>query len=72
MPFSVAQTGHTLWPYLRELAAIFNIETKSDFQVAIKCLETGIFGAFCNVAINLKSFDPSEEKVGFHSYILGS
>lgn len=63
VPHSVAQKAHALWPYLRQLAPIFNFETKSDLQVAVKCLETGIFGAYANVSINIKSFDASEEKV---------
>lgn len=70
VPYSVALKANTLWPHLRQLAPIFNFETKSDLQVAVKCLETGIFGAYANVAINIKSFDPNETKVFYRGLSL--
>jgi len=49
VPYTVALKAYSLWPYLSKLAPIFNIQTKSDLLVAVKCLETGIFGAYANV-----------------------
>jgi hypothetical protein len=44
------------------------METKSDLLVAIKCLETGIYGAYENVLINSKYFNEYDEKVSFSSH----
>lgn len=63
VPHKVVEKAYNLWPYIKQLVAIFNLETKSDLQVAVKCLETGIFGAYANVSINMKSFDANDEKV---------
>jgi glutamate formiminotransferase/formiminotetrahydrofolate cyclodeaminase len=63
VPYKVEEKAYNLWPYIKQLVAIFNLETKSDLQVAVKCLETGIFGAYANVSINMKSFDANDEKV---------
>lgn len=57
VPYTIALKSFKLWPYLRVLAPIFNIQTKSDVLVAVKCLEAGIYGAFENVKINSKDFD---------------
>jgi glutamate formiminotransferase/formiminotetrahydrofolate cyclodeaminase len=63
VPFQVITKAYSLWPYMKELAPIFNIETKSDLLVSVKCLETGIYGAYANVLINLKSFNNNNEEV---------
>ena len=63
VPFKVISKAYSLWPYMKELATIFNIETKSDLLVSVKCLETGIYGAYANVLINLKSFNNNNEEV---------
>ncbi len=52
----IAKKAFELWPNVQKLAPIFNIQTKSDVLVAVKCLETGIYGAFENVKINCKDF----------------
>ena len=52
-----------------KLAPLFNIETKSDLLVATKCLETGIYGAYENVLINAKGFDPSDELVNKYKQV---
>jgi hypothetical protein len=56
VPFMIAKKAFELWPNVQKLAPIFNIQTKSDVLVAVKCLETGIYGAFENVKINCKDF----------------
>ena len=63
MPLNVERNAASIWPFLRELALIFNIATKSDLLVGIKCLETGIYGAYQNVLINLNGYEGKNEKV---------
>jgi hypothetical protein len=38
VPFEVVKKAFDLWPHLLKLAPIFNIQTKSDLLVAVKCL----------------------------------
>ncbi|XP_076975363.1 formimidoyltransferase-cyclodeaminase isoform X2 [Tamandua tetradactyla] len=59
VPLSLAETVASLWPVLQELAVCGNLACRSDLQVAAKTLETGVFGAYCNVLTNLK--DISDE-----------
>uniref|UniRef100_A0A8D2JPL4 Formimidoyltransferase-cyclodeaminase n=1 Tax=Sciurus vulgaris TaxID=55149 RepID=A0A8D2JPL4_SCIVU len=54
VPLALAETVSPLWPALRELALCGNLACQSDLQVAAKALETGVFGAYFNVLINLK------------------
>ena len=63
VPFKVISIANSIWPSISLLAPIFNMETKSDFLVAIKCLETGVYGAYKNVQINLKSFNNNNDAV---------
>ncbi|ELK34016.1 Formimidoyltransferase-cyclodeaminase, partial [Myotis davidii] len=60
VPLELAETVASLWPALRELALCVNLACRSDLQVAAKALETGMFGAYFNVLINLK--DISDDK----------
>ena len=59
----VAKLTHSLWPDVKKLAPIFNIQTKSDLLVAVKCMETGVFGAYANILINAKDFNGNDDKV---------
>ncbi|XP_041118918.1 formimidoyltransferase-cyclodeaminase [Polyodon spathula] len=54
VPLSLAEKVNSLWSTLKELVLYGNIACKSDIQVAAKALETAVFGAYCNVVINLK------------------
>ncbi|XP_008838712.1 formimidoyltransferase-cyclodeaminase isoform X2 [Nannospalax galili] len=54
VPLTLAETVSQLWPVLQELALCGNLACLSDMQVAAKALETGVFGAYFNVLINLK------------------
>uniref|UniRef100_A0A8P0T4V7 Formimidoyltransferase-cyclodeaminase n=1 Tax=Canis lupus familiaris TaxID=9615 RepID=A0A8P0T4V7_CANLF len=54
VPLALADTVASLWPALQELARCGNLACRSDLQVAAKALETGVFGAYFNVLINLK------------------
>jgi len=53
VPLSLAKRANTVWDTLLELAAVGNINCKSDLQVAARCLETAVQGAKYNVDINL-------------------
>ncbi|CAK8672361.1 formimidoyltransferase-cyclodeaminase-like [Clavelina lepadiformis] len=53
VPMQVISNANTAWDSIRELAAIVNMQCLSDIQVGAKCLETGVWGAYQNVLINL-------------------
>nr|XP_004669489.2 formimidoyltransferase-cyclodeaminase [Jaculus jaculus] len=65
VPLTLAETVSQLWPVLQELALCGNLACRSDLQVAAKALETGVFGAYFNVLINLKDItdDVFKEKI---------
>ncbi|XP_039267611.2 formimidoyltransferase-cyclodeaminase-like [Styela clava] len=54
VPRKVIDTVNQSWVWLTEIAQNCNISCASDIQVGVKCLETGAWGAFQNVLINLK------------------
>jgi len=54
VPLGVMRTADACWDAMVEMAKVGNITTLSDMQVGAKSLETGIYGAHCNVLINLK------------------
>jgi len=62
VPMQVAKITNTLWPHLRELAKIGNINCKSDIQVGVRCLETGVWGAYYNVMTNVNEVKEEEFK----------
>ncbi|XP_038605736.1 formimidoyltransferase-cyclodeaminase [Tachyglossus aculeatus] len=62
VPLSLAEKVNALWPTLKEMALYGNLACKSDLQVAAKALETGVFGAYCNVLINLKDVTDEQFK----------
>lgn len=53
VPLSVMVLADKAWEPLKEVARFGNIASASDVQVGAKALETGIWGAFKNVEINL-------------------
>lgn len=53
VPLKVMRTGNACWDTMTEIAKIGNISSKSDLEVGAKILETGIWGAYKNVEINL-------------------
>lgn len=55
VPMNVAKLSNGLWPAMKDLSLVCNVACKSDLQVAAKSLETGVFGARCNVLINLSN-----------------
>ncbi|XP_051854270.1 formimidoyltransferase-cyclodeaminase [Antechinus flavipes] len=68
VPLGLAQKVNALWPSVKEMARHGNFSCKSDLQVAAKALETGVWGAYFNVLINLK--DVSDER--FRAQMLAS
>jgi glutamate formiminotransferase/formiminotetrahydrofolate cyclodeaminase len=53
VPLEVMRTGDRCWPALLEMAGHGNTASRSDLEVGARALETGIWGAWRNVAINL-------------------
>ena len=57
VPLSTMQLADRAWEPLREAARYGNPASKSDLQVAARALESGIWGAFQNVAINVADIE---------------
>ena len=53
VPLQGMRTASKAWASMTEMAKIGNIKSMSDLQVGAKCLETGIWGCYQNVLINL-------------------
>ncbi|KAM5152882.1 formimidoyltransferase-cyclodeaminase [Mantella aurantiaca] len=62
VPLSLAEKINTLWKPLLELCKHGNAACISDLQVAAKALETGVFGAYFNVLINLRDIKDDDFK----------
>ena len=54
IPLTVMRLGDAAWDSLREVARYGNPASKSDLQVGARALQTGIWGAYQNVLINIK------------------
>ncbi len=54
IPMTVMRLGDAAWDALREVARYGNPASKSDLQVGARALQTGIWGAYQNVLINIK------------------
>jgi glutamate formiminotransferase/formiminotetrahydrofolate cyclodeaminase len=52
-PLSVMNTADAAWDALAQVARYGNIASKSDVEVGARALETGIWGAYKNVVINM-------------------
>ncbi|ODM95856.1 Formimidoyltransferase-cyclodeaminase [Orchesella cincta] len=63
VPLELARKLSSLWPHIEQVATLGNPNCLSDIQVGIKCLETGIWGARCNVLINCGSLADANTKV---------
>ena len=57
VPLSVMRISDSCWEWMILMAKHGNIASKSDLEVGAKSLETGIWGAFKNVEINLPAID---------------
>ncbi len=57
VPLEVMRTADRCWEPLAEMAEHGNFASRSDVEVGARALETGIWGAWRNVAINLPGID---------------
>lgn len=62
VPLNVMKLGDSCWDSMIEMASHGNIASKSDLEVGAKSLETGIWGAFKNVQINLPQIKDEKYK----------
>ncbi|CAC5378758.1 FTCD [Mytilus coruscus] len=62
VPLTVSRLANSMWPYLKELAEIGNINCKSDLQVGAKTLETAVWGTYYNIQTNLTDVQDDEVK----------
>ncbi|XP_019716282.1 formimidoyltransferase-cyclodeaminase isoform X2 [Hippocampus comes] len=69
VPLALAERVSTLWPSLKELVLYGNVSCKSDVQVAVKALETAVFGAYYNVIINLQDITDDSFKMETQSRV---
>ncbi|OGU39611.1 MAG: glutamate formimidoyltransferase [Ignavibacteria bacterium GWB2_35_12] len=53
IPLTTMRLGDSTWDSMIELAKYGNIASKSDVEVGARSIETGIWGAYKNVLINL-------------------
>jgi glutamate formiminotransferase/formiminotetrahydrofolate cyclodeaminase len=57
VPLTTMRIADTCWDAMMEMAHHGNLASKSDLEVGAKSLETGIWGAYKNVMINLRTID---------------
>ncbi|MBF0231586.1 MAG: glutamate formimidoyltransferase [Desulfamplus sp.] len=57
VPLTTMRLGDSAWNALCEIAPHINPASKSDLEVGARALETGIWGAFRNVSINMKDIE---------------
>ena len=62
VPLGVMKTADSCWESMTELAKTGNINSASDLAVGAKSVETGIWGAFKNVEINLPQIEDEKYK----------
>jgi glutamate formiminotransferase/formiminotetrahydrofolate cyclodeaminase len=60
VPLSAMRRANRCWDAMREMAEHGNIASRSDLEVGAKLLETGIWGAGRNVAVNLPGIHDEE------------
>jgi glutamate formiminotransferase/formiminotetrahydrofolate cyclodeaminase len=53
VPLRAVRLADTCWDAMLEMAAHGNIASRSDLEMGAKALETGIWGAWRNVVINV-------------------
>ncbi len=62
IPLETMRIGDAAWNAMCDAAKYSNPASKSDIQVGAKALETGIWGAFQNVMINIEDIKDNEYK----------
>lgn len=60
VPLTTMRLADSGWELLVELASYGNPASKSDVQVGARALETGIWGAYQNVLINLRDIEDKD------------
>jgi glutamate formiminotransferase/formiminotetrahydrofolate cyclodeaminase len=60
VPLETMRVADSCWDALVAMAEHGNIASRSDLEVGARALETGIWGAWRNVLINLPGLDPGE------------
>jgi glutamate formiminotransferase / formiminotetrahydrofolate cyclodeaminase len=63
VPLSTMRIADRCWDAMEEMAQHGNLASKSDLEVGAKALETGIWGAYKNVLINLDGFHSEDLKL---------
>ncbi|OGU55837.1 MAG: glutamate formimidoyltransferase [Ignavibacteria bacterium GWF2_33_9] len=66
VPLTTMKIANSIWHEMKEVAKYGNIASHSDVEVGAKALETGIWGAYRNVLINL----PTIEDEGYKTNIM--
>lgn len=62
IPLSVMRISDSCWEWMIQMAKDGNISSASDLEVGAKSLETGIWGAYKNVEINIHSIQDENYK----------
>ncbi len=62
VPLNTMKTADSAWDWMERIAKSGNIASKSDIEVGVKSLETGIWGAYKNVLINLGGIKDADFK----------
>lgn len=57
VPLNVMREADKCWFWMNKMAKYGNLNSKSDLEVGAKSLQTGIWGAYRNVLINLSSIE---------------
>ena len=57
VPLALMRRADTCWPAMLEMAQHGNLASRSDLEVGAKALETGIWGAWRNVLINVEQVE---------------
>ena len=60
VPLTTMKLANSIWKEMQEIAKYGNIASHSDVEVGAKALETGIWGAYKNVLINLPMVEDTE------------
>ena len=62
VPLRTMRLGDEAWPAMIEIARHGNPASRSDIQVGARTLETGIWGAWQNVLINMADIEDESFK----------
>lgn len=62
VPLGTMKIANSIWEEMKEVARFGNLASHSDVEVGAKALETGIWGAYRNVLINLPTIEDADYK----------